>query len=491
MPFNIKNILYYYGFEISNKKANIYIILYESIKKAILDQAIETSFKLPPSRVLAKDLEVSRSTVVKAYELLVLEKHVNAIQGSGYFVNKVPSDEFKNRKAESIKGFPSLSKMGKAFKSSVLITNNNEKKGIPFRPGLPPLDVFPILQWQKMSNLYWGSIKSSELSYYAPTGLQSLKNSLLNYLKVYRNINCDTNQIVITTGSLHSLSLLGSVLIDRGDEVVVENPMYPYALNLFKSLRAKIYSTGIDNEGMNISEAQSERPKLIYTTPSNQHPTGVKMSKNRRLELLKWASEKKAFIVEDDYDHEFSNWNNPIAPIYSLDAHSRVIYLGSFNKILHPSIRLGYMVVPDYLLDSISGLLQQSSRFVSPSIQKTLNLFIERDYLNRHLRNVIQVSNERKEIFLSKFFEEFEDEISINSNNTGLNVIANIKDGIDDKLLSDYLNEKGITAYPYSNYFHQGKAKNGLIMGYCSVSNTLIHENITKMAEVYKKFKSL
>jgi GntR family transcriptional regulator/MocR family aminotransferase len=287
------------------------------------------------------------------------------------------------------------------------------------------------------------------------------------------------------------LSLIGSVLIDRNDEVVVENPTYPYAVNLFKSLRAKICSTTIDAEGICINEVVCNKPKLVYTTPSNQHPTGVKMSKNRRIELLKWATKNSAFIVEDDYDHEFSNWENPITPIYNLDEHSRVIYLGSFNKILHPSIRLGYMIIPEYLLDSISGLLQQSSRFVSPSIQKTLSLFIEKDYLNRHLRNVIQVSSERKEVFLKALSENFENELTINSNNKGLNVIAELKEGVDDEKLSNYLNETGITTYAYSNYFHQGDKKNGLVMGYCSVNNALIQENITKMAASYYEFIEL
>ena len=491
MPFNIKNILYNHGYSINDKSKNIYLVLYDSIKKAIQYKSLIHGIKLPPSRILSKDLGVSRSTVIKAYELLVLEKYVSVIQGSGSFVNKIIAQKETKSKEQEKRNLPKLSKIGKAFKSHVLVTNNNEIKGIPFRPGMPPLDIFPILQWQKLSNIYWGSIKSSELSYYSPTGLPSLKESLIQYLKIYRGITCHANQIVVTTGSLHSLSLIGSVLIDRNDEVVVENPTYPYAVNLFKSLRAKICSTTIDAEGICINEVVCNKPKLVYTTPSNQHPTGVKMSKNRRIELLKWATKNNAFIVEDDYDHEFSNWENPITAIYNLDEHSRVIYLGSFNKILHPSIRLGYMIIPEYLLDSISGLLQQSSRFVSPSIQKTLSLFIEKDYLNRHLRNIIQVSSERKEVFLKALSENFENELTINSNNKGLNVIAELKEGVDDEKLSNYLNETGVTTYAYSNYFHQGDKKNGLVMGYCSVNNALIQENITKMAASYYEFIEL
>jgi len=491
--FNIKNILASNDFGNKDEYQNIYINLYSAIKKAIINKHLVEDFKLPPSRVLAKDLEVSRSTVIKAYDLLVLEKYITAIQGSGYYVASTKNKKIRYNLNTTINQgtYPNISKRGLAFKKNIHIINKKMHQGIAFRPGLPPLDIFPVQQWKNLSNEYWKTITPSELSYSNTTGLRCLRENISNYLKIYRNINCSPDQIIITTGSLHSLYLIGNILIDKNDEVVIENPTYPKAYNLFKSLNAKICSADIDNEGVSIDKIKCKNPKLIYTTPSNQYPSGIKMSLKRRLELLKWASKKNTLIIEDDYDHEFSNWEKPIASTYSLDNQERVIYLGTFNKLLHPSIRIGYMIAPNYLLDTITAIYSQSSRFVSPSMQKTLSTFIEKDYLNKHLRNVIEVSVERKQLFFECFNQNLIPEISLNSNNTGLHIIATLKKEINDKKVAEYFYKKGIITHPLSDYFIKKKKENGLVMGYCSVNNKLIKDNVNRMSKEYLDFLKL
>jgi len=490
LSVNIKNALINSGFSKSDHAKSIYINLYESIKKGIINRVFDNGFKLPATRLLAKDLNISRSTVIKAYDLLTLEKYVTSNKGSGHYVTATQNKKirYKLTNPKSKGRYPKISKRGKAFKKNIHIINSESIKGIAFRPGLPPLDVFPVQQWKNLSNQYWKTIKSSELTYSATTGLESLKKNISNYLNIYRNIICDPRQIIITTGSLHSLYLIGSALIDTNDEVILENPIYPNAYNLFDSLGAKICSANIDEEGINIDSVTAKNPKLIYTTPSNQYPRGVKMSLNRRLKLLKWATEKNTLIIEDDYDHEFSNWENPIASVLSLDNQDRVIYLGTFNKLLHPSIRIGYMIIPSYLVDTISSIYQQSSRFVPHAQQKILSAFIEKDYLNKHLRNVIQVSIERKKIFHDSFTSNFENQISLDSNNTGLHIIGALKDGIEDKKLAQYLTNKNIIAHPLSNYFINGQKENGLVMGYSSVNNKRIRETIARMKKEYSIF---
>jgi len=491
MHFNIKNIIKENNFTSHKNGQNIYLILYNSIKKAIVRGILDEPMKLPPSRVLAKDLGISRSTVMKAYDLLILEKHLKSVTGSGYYVIRNQAQHPLPIPYAIKGGYPKLSKRGKSFKEGIQLKTKKLQNGIAFRPGLPPLDIFPVRQWQKLSNEYWRTIRYSELSYSSPTGIQSLKENILNYLKIYRNIHCDVNQIIITTGSLHSLYLVSNALLNAKDEVVIENPTYPYAYRLFKSLKASIHSVNVDDEGICIDNALCQKPKLVYTTPSNQHPTGIKMSLKRRNGLLKWASKKNSFIVEDDYDHEFSNWENPIPPIYSLDDQERVIYLGSFNKILHPSIRLGYMIIPYRLIDVITVMFEYSNRFVPPSLQKTLSAFIEKDYLNKHLRNTMKISAERKNVFHKNFSTSFSNEILLNSNNMGLNVIGHLKKGIDDQKLAEFFNNIGVTTYPLSNYFNEGVKKNGLVMGYCSVNNKRIKDTIYKMAKEYQHFLNL
>ena len=493
MHFNFKNILINHGFGNKDDYQNIYINLYNSLKLAIVNRALDENVKLPPTRILAKDIGVSRSTVIKAYELLVLEKYAKTIVGSGYYVTATKNKKLNHSLSPHLKlgGYPSISKRGNSFRKNVHIVNSIKSyRGIAFRPGLPPLDIFPITQWKNLSNDYWKNVRSSELTYSKTIGVESLRQNISNYLKIYRNINCDADQIIITTGSLHSLSLISDALIDKKDEVVIENPTYPHAYHLFDSLKARMCSVDIDKEGMVIDNVKCKSPKLVYTTPSNQYPTGVKMSIKRRLELLKWASSKNTIIIEDDYDHEFSNWEKPVSSIFSLDKQERVVYLGTFNKLLHPSIRLGYMIVPHYLMDTVTALYEQSSRFVSPPLQKILSAFIEKDYLNKHLRHIIEVSIERKALFFDCFNSNFDDEISIDSNNTGLHIIGSLKEKIDDKKLTSFLSQKGIVAHPYSNYFIEGNKKNGLVMGYSSVNNKLIRETIIKMKNEYQNFLS-
>lgn len=492
MYFNIKSILKNYGFNDKNDYQNIYIHLYESIKKAIINKALSEGIKLPPSRVLAKDLSVSRSTIIKAYDLLVLEKYVKSIPGSGYYITASKHKKIQynlNTQFEKFKKgkYPKISKRGNAFKKNIQVINKKSDLGIAFRPGLPPLDIFPVKQWKKLTNDYWRTIRASQLSYSETTGLKHLRDNIANYLKLYRNIECDSDQIIITTGSLHSLSLIADALIDKNDEVLIENPTYPLAYNLFKSHKSKIHAAAIDDEGIIVKNTDCKKPKLVYTTPSNQYPKGIRMSFNRRIELLNWATIKNTFVIEDDYDHEFSNWENPVSSIFSLDKQQRTIYLGTFNKLLHPSIRIGYMIVPYYLLDTVTSLYKQSSRFVPPATQTILSNFIEKDYLNKHLRKVIEATVERKAFFLNEFNNAFENKISITSKNTGLHFIGKLNSELNDVELSDHFANKGIITHPYSKYFTGKNFEYGLVMGYSSVNTKVIRETINRMKNEYLK----
>ncbi|MFC4723043.1 PLP-dependent aminotransferase family protein [Geojedonia litorea] len=491
MHFNIKNILVSQGFKHKDQYKNIYINLYEAVKNAIITKALKKNTKLPPSRVLAKDLGVSRSTVIKAYDLLMLEKYINSIPGSGYFIswthNESNTDYLKIAVVDG--NYPKISKLAKSFKKNIHIIQNSSR-GIAFRPGLPPLDIFPVQQWKNLSNDYWKTVQPSQLTYGNTLGLKELRKNIASYLKIYRNIDCNYEQVVITSGSLHSLFLVGSILIDPTDGVAIENPTYPSAYNLFKSLKAKVHSIPVDDDGIVVDEINDKKVKLVYTTPSNQYPSGVKLSMERRIALLNWASQNGALVVEDDYDHEFSNWENPLPSIFSLDTQQRVVYLGTFNKLLHPSLRIGYMILPDYLIDSVKALYSQSSRFVPTSIQHTLSAFLEKDYLNKHLRRVIEVSIERKKVFMESFKLNFEDKIYLDASHTGLHLIGNLKDEVDDYTLSKHLVKNGIITYPYSNYFAKGEKKSGLVLGYCSVNNKLIKEQVNKMSEAYMEFEN-
>ncbi len=466
MYYNFQNLIE------SKKEYPLYKFYSNEIKKIILDSRIIENQKLPPTRILSKDLNISRSTALRIYDILLFEGLISSKKGSGYYVIYKTSKN-EEKKIVNKHQYPKLSKKSELFKKNkYLSTDNFSKTGIAFRPGLPPLDIFPVNKWKNISNTYWRISKPSDLSYAPPEGLDRLRINISNYLRVYRNIRCDYNQIIITSGSLHSLYLISNAILDSGDKIGMENPTFPRAFNLFKSLKAKIIPCEIDDEGILLNKLKN-KVKFIYTTPSNQYPSGVKMSINRRNELLKWVSKNNSIIIEDDYDHEFSNIKNPIPSLFSLDNEERVVYLGTFNKLLHPSLRMGYIIVPKFMSQSIISIYEQSFRFVPSSTQEIMSTFIEKDYLNKHVRNVLEIASKRKEIFISRTKEHL---LIDKKKNNGLHLIANFYKKNNDIRIFKSLLKENVVAYPLSNYYITRKKSNGLVMGYCSVNTKVLKE---------------
>nr|WP_299073393.1 PLP-dependent aminotransferase family protein [uncultured Allomuricauda sp.] len=494
MKTKLNSLLISHGFSSTEGGQSLYVKLSNSFINAINKKKLVQGYQLPPTRLLAQDMGLSRSTVVKAYEILCLENYVYSVQGSGFYVNDIRNKKIKYslRTQKEVTKYPDISERATQFSANVTLMNRGHERGIAFRPGLPPLDVFPVRQWQKLTNNYWRDIKYSDMSYKHTLGLDCLRKNIADYLKLYRNIQCDYSQIIIVTGSLHSLSIIGDLLINADDEVVVENPTYANALAVFKSLKARVIPTQIDSEGLSISsldKVKLKKGKLIYTTPSNQYPTGVQMSLKRRLELLDWAKENKMMIIEDDYDNEFSNWESPITSIFGLDKGHRVFYQGTFNKILHPSIRLGYLIAPPHFVDSIKAMFEQSFRFISPVTQKVMSDFIEKDYINQHLRKVIQVVNERKLFFVDQFQNLFDKNIKIQPANQGLHLMARLPAEMNDIEITKVLMDAGIVSFPYSKYFLRNEKEKGLVMGFSSVSKPVIKQKLEKMSRTFYDYQ--
>ncbi|MBT6170289.1 MAG: PLP-dependent aminotransferase family protein [Flavobacteriaceae bacterium] len=477
MHYNIRNIISI------NKGYPLYKFYFNEIKKSILNGRVSENQILPPTRVLSKDLSVSRTTALKVYDLLLFEGLISSKKGSGYYVT-YKKNIYVKKDQKKYNLYPSLSKKSKLFKKNrYLSTDNFSRTSVAFRPGLPPLDIFPVNKWKNISNKYWRLSKPTDLSYAPAEGLEELRIKISNYLKIYRNIRCDYNQIIITSGSLHSLYLISNSILDNGDKIGMENPTFPRAFNLFKCLKAKIIPCDIDKEGI-VLDNLNTKVKFIYTTPSNQYPLGVRMSLNRRKEVLKWISNNNSLVIEDDYDHEFSNFKNPIPSLYSLDNEDRIIYLGTFNKLLHPSLRIGYMIAPKFMLESIKSIYEQSSRFVPSSTQEIMSTFIEKDYLNKHIRNVIEVASKRKELFISNTKET----LLINKKeHNGLHLIAKFKNKKNDLKIFKSLLKSNVVAYPLSNYYITKNKKNGLVMGYSSVNSKVLNEKTAIINQVLKK----
>ena len=471
----------------------LYQRVFNLIKDAISNNDIPAGSFLPSTRIVAAELKVSRSTIIKAYELLTMEGYVDALVGSGHRVKGIIADTVQNNpQSHNEFAYPDLSDTGKSFQKNVSLINTTDDVGIAFRPGLPPLDIFPVNQWKNLSNLYWRNIKASALSYSASSGTEQLKKTLANYLNFSRNIKCDPRQIIIVSGSLQSLFLIGNVVLNPGDYMTMENPTFPNVHSIFKGLRANIQPIGIDEQGIKVSEMTEPGhiySKLLHTASSSHYPTGVRMSLSRRMELLAWANEHKTIIIENDYEHEINNFKDFVPSLFSLDKQQRTIFLGTFNRLLHPSIRVGYMVVPFYLLDAIEALLKHSHRFVPSSIQVVLSQFIEKNYLYTHVKKVIEIAEARKKIFYDTFEECFGETLLLNNSPTrSLHTLTELRPGIKDTDLVAHFAKNNIITHAYSKCFVDENPKQGLILGFTPVRTPIIKQKIRLMEKLYRGY---
>jgi GntR family transcriptional regulator/MocR family aminotransferase len=461
------------------------------IKGKIEDQSIPKESKLPSTRKLSEMLGVSRSTTVKAFELLLIEGSIKSKPRSGYWVKRTDIAPVKMEGISQLSNYPEISKRGKLFSKNADLLHPADEKFVAFRPGLPPLDIFPISQWKKISDEYWKCVKFSSLSFSDSSGIEIFKKNIANYLNLVRGIKCDYQQIIIVSGSLQSLYLIGNALLNPKDTIVMENPTFPNVQSIFKSLEAKINELPVDNQGIKIKEYKSKgaaSPKLIHLTPSNHYPTGVRMSQQRKFEILEWASSHKAVIIENDYDHEISNWKDRQEAIFSLDRENRTVFLGTFNRLLHQSVRLGYMVVPYYLLKVIKALQKHSHRFVSPSNQFIMSQFIEKNYIYNHIKNVVNIAEERRSIFIDNFKRYMPSSVKIiDSEARSLHLLAEIPDHLSDKIIKDSLKSLTINVDHYSNCFINNE-KQGLIFGYSCVKRPVIEKAIRALSQTYKTY---
>ncbi len=465
----------------------IYKGLYDTFKNIISNGHLHSNSKLPSTRSLSNELGFSRSTIVKVYNLLVLEDYILSKSGSGYYVSTTHLFESEKEVKKSAPPF-SLSAKGKKILSLYNSSFILPYEGTPFRPGLPPLDVFPISIWKKLTNDWWKYVKTSDISFCKPLGASPLKKIIASEILPSRGVFCDPEQVVIVSGTTHALMLISQLMLDDGDIVLTEDPVYINARNLFKANGGNVISIDMDSEGISIDKVKKDiSPKLIYVTPSNQYPSGVKMSRKRREELIEWGVKKDAFIIEDDYDWEYSNRINPINSLYGINNGERVLYLGTFNKVLHPAIRLGYMVIPKEFIDAFKALQIVSFRFLPLSRQLILYEFIKKGYFSQHIGNLLRVSNERKEFFIKTFSKNFKKEIDLFCPNNSLNLIIKLPSHIDDMMIVKELRKKGIIASPYSSNFINRAKEKGLIIGYASTNRQQMVKKIKVIVEVLKK----
>jgi GntR family transcriptional regulator/MocR family aminotransferase len=435
--------------------------------------------KLPSSRELARDLGMARNTVIAAFEQLMAEGYVTSAQGSGTYVAnltelKLAAQVMPAPLASEVPGAETtlLSRRG----AHITAFGAGERFEIfPFVPADDDFSSFPFKVWQRLQNRVWRDIHPDLLDYGRAGGYLPLRQAIAEYVAASRSVKATAHNILITSGTQQSLDLCAQLLADVGDTAWVEDPCYWGARRVFEACDLNLHPITVDGEGMALKPADLAcDPRLIYVTPSHQYPTGAIMSLARRRELLDVAVRKNAWILEDDYDSEFRYTGRPLASLQGLDKDERVVYLGTFSKVLYPGIKVGYMVVPAALADAFKSALYDLQRPGQLMVQAALADFISLGHFATHIRKIRQIYGSRRELLrktlAGEFGSQLNQQVRISHEESGLHLLIEVPDHVDDVALEKLAAESGIEVRALSAYYLSLPVRRGLLVGYAYVT---------------------
>jgi GntR family transcriptional regulator / MocR family aminotransferase len=447
-----------------NSKLPLHRQLYEALRRTILDGKLQAGERLPSSRDLMHDLHLSRNTVVAALNQLTVEGYLVSRVGSGTFVNQTVPQVPRQRGSPHHIQPEKLSRRGQALSNSYCAVDLEVQ---PFTPGIADFSAFPVALWQRLQNKHWRMTYPDMLDYSSSGGYGPLRRAITDYLRVFRSVPVDVEQVIVTSGTQESLGLCAQLLADPQDTVWLEDPAYWGAVKAFMATGLKLHGVPVDAQGIAPrAQDNATQPKLIYVTPSHQYPTGAVMSLERRHQLLLLARQHKAWVLEDDYDSEFRFSGPPISSLAGLDTHGQVLYMGSFSKVLYPGLKLGYMVVPKSLAAAFKRAHYDLNRPGQMPVQAALAEFIDMGHFASALRKARQSYGERRQCLLAALQPCLGEHARITGAEQGLHLCMRLPDGMDDKALALQLRQSGLVVRPLSGYCLARKDLKGLVIGY-------------------------
>lgn len=429
-----------------NSKVPLHRQLVTAFRDAIESGKLQPGERVLSSRELQIGFGISRNTALNALSQLQAEGYVTTVQGSGTFVADPPGKRECERAQE--------------HGTDVASTN----RAVPFHPGIPDFDCFPADLFRRtISKVDW----TRELLDDQRTWINDrLRAAIVRRLRQTRGISCSPGQVLIVPSTRYAISLIGRVLLSSGDNVVMEDPACPEIRSWLVTSGARIVPVAVDEEGIDVDSFARQTAALAYVTPSHQYPTGATLSPERRFALLNWASEFGAWIVEDDCDSEFNYTRRQQPALQSLDDGRRVLYVGTFSKVLSPAVRIAYLIAPPSLCAPLIAAHEAAAGYVSPILQAALAAFIERGHLDRHVATMRKIYDERRR-YLS--FALGNSGLQVRDWGAGLHFIADVPEHLPDRQVSERALERGITVPPLSSYFHGRSTMNGLIFGFAAI----------------------
>jgi GntR family transcriptional regulator/MocR family aminotransferase len=474
--------------------------LYTAMRDIIHAGGLHPDERLPASRTLAKDLNISRTTVINVFEILTSEGLVESRTGAGTFVSKAwmatrptpppspekPSTELANTPMPK----PRLSQvMTHALDD---FSDRLPHKGRAFTTALPAFDAFPRALWAQHVTRHWRSNQDVSMGYADPRGHFPLRQAIASHLLSNRGIKCEPEQIFIVSGAQQAFQLIGNVLLDPGDKVWFENPGAIGARNSLIASGAKLIPVPVDADGLVVEQGlrQAPRFRLAFVTPSHQQPLGVSMSLERRYALLQAADDANAFIIEDDYDGEFRYSGHPLPTLKSIDSIGRVIYVGTFSKTLFPALRLGFFLSPPPLVEVFDRVSKALLQGVPSSHQAVVADFMQEGHFATHIRRMRKIYAERHQVLCDAANQRLGGMLDIVPTDTGLHTIGRLAPQFSESRVASAALERDIVVTPIERFCIAPSDVKGLVIGFSGIKPAEIISGVNTLGDVLDECKS-
>jgi len=467
-----------------------------AIRKMIFSGALSAGERLPSSRTLAQELDVSRTTIISVFDHLTEEGLIESHTGAGSFVCETLGTHLPRLPSPSAE---TMARRHKNLKLSRCLDHAIDRFAprIPHQPkafttGIPAFDAFPLAQWSRLVSRHYREKRDIVMGYGDPEGYMPLRKAIASHLRGNRGLACDAEQIFIVSGAQQAFNLICSVLLDPGDKVWFENPGAIGARNSLYAHGMDLVPVPIDDQGIVVQEGLRRAPdfRLAFVTPSHQQPMGVTLSLARRIELLHAAEQSDAWILEDDYDGEFRYRRTPLPTLQSLDATERVIYVGTFSKSLFPALRLGYFVAPAMLVDTfrkISGAFLQGA---PSNLQAVLADFMQEGHFATHIRRMCKIYAERYDTLMDASRRRLGGLLEVMPTETGFHTIGRLPRGFTERRVSEAAARHGLSVSPVGRYCIEPIAMNGLVLGFSTIRSPEIRAGVETLARVLEELKA-
>lgn len=471
----------------------LYQQLYVRLRESILSGALRPGQRLASSRAMASQLAVARNTVLLTYGQLETEGYIKARHGSGHYVSQLlPHSSPQRQQARKRTAALREQAVPAAVRNTFDFVPPSLRRllpPVPFRVNHPALDLFPLDAWTRMqTRIFRESRESADIpALLGETDAQGdygLRKAIAEHVSIARGVSCSADTIVVTAGAQHAIDMLFRVLTAPGDLIGLEDPCFPGAMSAARAAGCRIAAIPVDECGIDIDRglARADNVRLTLVCPSKQFPLGVTMSLPRRLALIDWARRRGAWIIEDDYDSEFRFDGKPIPSLQGLDGGGHVIYVGTFSKVLFPSLRLGFIVAPPLLVAPLSAARAVSGRHGSTLEQRVLARFISEGHLARHVRKMRALYRERQEILLDHCHRRLRDRLRLERAESGMQTLAWLQPQLSDRKVSQRAAAVGLEVAPLSRFCLQVRPAPALVLGFGGFGDAKIREGVDKLA---------